>query len=614
MKAYQLKMTIKDSHPPIWRRLVVPAGLSFSQLSVVLNEAMGWCGYHLFSFEFSRLNLRIEELEDEDDPWDDFDMLEASDTCIDDYLDDEKWFAYEYDFGDSWIHRVDVEKVIPDYERNYPLVLKAKGDCPWEDCGGIWGYYEMLDILKDPENPEHASVKEWTEGHFTRPLDVAKINESMKAFALGKKKKKPMSQSEIYESLEKEGKGFYQIRAEKRQSEGSRQRIEQFAELLQNPEFYQKIEELQKKNRQSDTLETIFSCYRKEDITEIAHAHGLAGFSGLNKERLIQFVRGRILDPDMMRKYLVYMTEREIRVFREMVQRGGTGRPENPADFDYVGSGGYVGFHSMNEIVIPEEVCRVFLQVDTGEFEEERKRTRKILNYLNAAAGLYGVCHVNVAVNLYQTEEQDSLDGDEVLRMIQNMPKSRRNFEMEDNRIFLKELEEDGVYRMFQKMQRDAAYYTPDRELVQFLGENDFLPFDGSMDRLQKLLAALPNENDLSAWQLCREIQYHARMGSDYEDVLDFFEEAGIEVRGKKADAFLSCLMEVWDHTRMILYRGHTPLEMAGRKAGKGEDGPGEKIVSFEQRRKRKIYPNDLCPCGSGKKYKHCCGRKNTEN
>ncbi|MDO4677688.1 MAG: plasmid pRiA4b ORF-3 family protein, partial [Eubacteriales bacterium] len=51
MKAYQLKIQIKNSHPPIWRRLIVPAGLSFSQLAVILNEAMGWCGYHLFCFE-----------------------------------------------------------------------------------------------------------------------------------------------------------------------------------------------------------------------------------------------------------------------------------------------------------------------------------------------------------------------------------------------------------------------------------------------------------------------------------------------------------------------------------------------------------------------------------
>lgn len=61
MKAFQMKIVIKNSKPPIWRRVIVPAGITFSQLSMVLNKVMGWCGYHLFEFEFYHLELRIME-------------------------------------------------------------------------------------------------------------------------------------------------------------------------------------------------------------------------------------------------------------------------------------------------------------------------------------------------------------------------------------------------------------------------------------------------------------------------------------------------------------------------------------------------------------------------
>ena len=57
MKAFQLKVVIKDSKPPIWRRVIVPAGITFSQLSMILNEAMGWSGEHLCEFEFYHLRL-----------------------------------------------------------------------------------------------------------------------------------------------------------------------------------------------------------------------------------------------------------------------------------------------------------------------------------------------------------------------------------------------------------------------------------------------------------------------------------------------------------------------------------------------------------------------------
>ena len=56
-KAFQLKIAIKDSKPPIWRRVVVPAGITFTQLSMILNEAMGWSGYHMFEMEFYQLKI-----------------------------------------------------------------------------------------------------------------------------------------------------------------------------------------------------------------------------------------------------------------------------------------------------------------------------------------------------------------------------------------------------------------------------------------------------------------------------------------------------------------------------------------------------------------------------
>ena len=52
MRAFQLKITIMGSEPAIWRRIIVPTGITFSQFSMILNEAMGWSGEHLFEFEF----------------------------------------------------------------------------------------------------------------------------------------------------------------------------------------------------------------------------------------------------------------------------------------------------------------------------------------------------------------------------------------------------------------------------------------------------------------------------------------------------------------------------------------------------------------------------------
>ena len=162
MKAYQLKITIKNSHPPIWRRCVIPAGITFSQLGVLFNEIMGWKGYHLFSFEFRDYGTRMEELDDDyDDPY--YELEEAAETLIDPYMENTKWFTYCYDFGDGWEHRVDIEEILPDCDYDCPAVLKARGACPFEDCGGIGGYYYCLEALQDEKHEEHSHLTQWVE-------------------------------------------------------------------------------------------------------------------------------------------------------------------------------------------------------------------------------------------------------------------------------------------------------------------------------------------------------------------------------------------------------------------------------------------------------------------
>lgn len=201
MKAYQLKVMIKNSKPPIWRRVIVPAGLSFSQLELVLNEVMGWSGAHLGMFEFKSPNIRIEELDEE--RIDDFfyrDTLNAPETIIDEFLDNAKWFSYVYDFGDWWDHRVTIEKVLNDYPNRYPQVIKMKGETLPEDCGGIYGYYELMRILDNPEDPMHKEMSDWMGYMAPIDCDLEELNETLEELSLTDKVHLPMGKKELYEA------------------------------------------------------------------------------------------------------------------------------------------------------------------------------------------------------------------------------------------------------------------------------------------------------------------------------------------------------------------------------------------------------------------------------
>ena len=208
MKAYILKVTIKNTHPPIWRRVIVPAGISFSQLNLILNTAIGWCGYHLSSYEFKNYYVNIVDDPDEFEfGWGPNEYIDAANTCIDDYLDDEdiKSFTYTYDFGDDWTHTVQIEKRLDDYSGPCPTVTKYKGDTPWEDCGGVWGFYNYVEILNNPQHEEFNEINEWTGGEVPE-YDMESVNNELSGIILSKVKHPPMSTNEVYDAYFKDKK------------------------------------------------------------------------------------------------------------------------------------------------------------------------------------------------------------------------------------------------------------------------------------------------------------------------------------------------------------------------------------------------------------------------
>ena len=91
-------------------------------------------------------------------------------------------FIYEYDFGDSWAHEVVVEKILPaDPKKEYAVCLDGKNACPPEDCGGIWGYYELLKVVKNPKHKEHRATLDWLGGPFDPGhFDLQKINAELR--------------------------------------------------------------------------------------------------------------------------------------------------------------------------------------------------------------------------------------------------------------------------------------------------------------------------------------------------------------------------------------------------------------------------------------------------
>ena len=174
---YQLKVVLAGSQPVIWRRLLVSGDAKLGWLHAVLQTAMGWTNSHLHHFltQDARYSdpRNNEDLVFGEEP----DQDENKASLMQIASKTGARFGYEYDFGDSWEHEITVEQILPVIPGMTALCLDGAGACPPEDCGGIWGYAELLEALKNPKHPEHKSRREWLGGDFDpKAFDKAKVN------------------------------------------------------------------------------------------------------------------------------------------------------------------------------------------------------------------------------------------------------------------------------------------------------------------------------------------------------------------------------------------------------------------------------------------------------
>lgn len=166
---YQLKIALKRSKPSIWRRIVVPGDMRLDELHDVIQIAMGWTGSHMHQFIAGR-GFAVTYYGEPHPEYADMgpEMLNERRYKVADLAPKAKRkFTYEYDFGDSWYHEVVAEKILPP-EPNFkhPVCLAGAMACPPEDCGGIPGYYNLLETLANPKHPEHEQMKEWIGGEW----------------------------------------------------------------------------------------------------------------------------------------------------------------------------------------------------------------------------------------------------------------------------------------------------------------------------------------------------------------------------------------------------------------------------------------------------------------
>jgi hypothetical protein len=177
-KVYILEISLEGISPRIWRQLRIPGSFTLGDLHGAIQIAMGWENDHLHSFTLGSVTYGMSA-----ETAAEYDMEEEDEYALDFLgLRKKQKFSYLYDFGDTWEHRIVVSDILTAGEKDsgYPECLGGERACPPEDCGGAWGYEEILTALEEHDPDKHQEQLKWFGKYDPEHFDLKAVNRSLK--------------------------------------------------------------------------------------------------------------------------------------------------------------------------------------------------------------------------------------------------------------------------------------------------------------------------------------------------------------------------------------------------------------------------------------------------
>lgn len=575
MKGYQLKITIKGSKPPIWRRVVVPEQFTFCQLHQVIQGAFGWCDYHLHKFEFKKPGLLIRETWEEDDLAESCgcDVLEEG-TQIGTLITENPRFIYTYDFGDTWEHQILMEKEV-EYEYSYPQVLKYKGDNIPEDCGGIGGYYDLLDKLDDPEAEDHDLMEEWACQQGMGEYDLDEVNANLKAHpAFGQGRAENAQEDAVREPAVQE-------HAAGKQKTGIQD--------AEKPET-QKPETQKPAPRVIHTLEELFSRFDKTELLRIAKVHHIGGCDELGKNKLAPALAAALLDSQRMGRFFGTLSDETTAEFEKAAAAGGIEYQGDLEALNFLHYGGYCGFTSLGTAVVPADVAKAYDEMNTEKFRSDRHYRSQVWACCNAAVYLYGAADAGQVETICRAVGCEA-DAGEITRLCREMKGVWTDFAYWDGRFIDWNLIQADAYKDVLNYQKGKEFYIPSAPQVKEIARTGAVELKKHIRPLKAFFLAMVGCDEETAREAASSIHHHVRLGTTPKAVEDIMEHFGLNLDSQeKMNGFDEIMEQVWKETRTVGNCGYNRVELDAKTA--------------------RIDPDAPCPCGSGKRYRQCCGRK----
>lgn len=587
MEFYQLKIIRKGTKPPVWRRCLVPSDITFAQMAAVLEEILEYSFTDRYEFEFYQEKVHVREYRKDESQVTSYqyDFSNASDTFVNDLLDKMTWFTFRVKTNEQKIpeYRAEVEKkfsaVSEDGGALCPVIMKEKIGAEeefWSDTEKKNKRLAELFTLEAGE-PDYRVSKEIHEDTCQGKASLI-FSENAESKTENNKK---CANSLLKDMTETITKALFK---EMKNMPGSR-----------NPKIAEYLQ-----------------AYDEEDLAFLAGEIGIADAEELKNPELAARFAEEVLKPEVMEKEILRLNEREFRAFEKVTKKGLFYVEENEwTDLEWASDIGYLAVYDDGYAEVPAEVSAVFNKICTPEFCELQKKRSWLAACLVMVECLYGTAPARVVYRMYRRRKECRVSFDEFTELFRSVPEEENLCVLDGDRISLRGLlEEKEIYQMLLDRQGNREFYIPSEEEIADCVYHGYPSRTPVYRRILSLLTEeLGMDTELAEAYLCEIYRVYYTGGLMSEAMEQLNKNGVIFETQKQAREMAELLMEAYNTTRKVELCGHT-LDEEGIGNRRNETiFPGMFQNNMPVSSNKKIYPNDPCPCGSGKKYKKCCGR-----
>jgi len=401
-------------------------------------------------------------------------------------------------------------------------------------------------------------------------------------------------------------------------------------------------------------LKHILRMYDKESLLNYARDLEIKRTSGLKKDELAEKIANELLMPTVMRRRIAVLSP-ECRILLERAMREPLiPTPEEMDDALCLHESDYAFLNKREQLDVPVDVKIAYEKINTPEFRKYARKMSWLSQCLNFGEAFYGVFDKDVLRKIYNVRKGYHISEEQLEKMCNEFPDDMTECHMEEGQRFIvaEYLAYDDRYKNLLDIQAGKDFYIPNAQEVLDYARNLYLSqepaYQNFREFLQHEIRMTYDEADAEALEIWDKIQFDIDFTEIVQYIIDVYEDL---LDDTKIEEIIQLLQEVNNNTRMRIHRGHTPNEMMRKGMEEGRFSQRPTVVpgsaeaasllksaseelkemgvcvdfdsnavivpnNFSQNNVsgqaansiKKIYPNDSCPCGSGKKFKKCCG------